>query len=168
MAQRPFANYYGLNFILYEISTPFLNIHWFFDKINMTGSRIQLYNGIALLTSFLVGRVLWGNYQSLRIYSDVWTALQTRDFDSGDVWDSSVFAHQKSASKLTVGDGAGKPTLPIWLVFAYLGSNTVLNFLNVYWFAKMIQALRRRFQPHSSGSKRQKLPSENSVGKHVE
>ncbi|PQE26753.1 DUF887 domain-containing protein [Rutstroemia sp. NJR-2017a BVV2] len=27
--QRPFANYYGLNFVLYELSTPFLNIHWF-------------------------------------------------------------------------------------------------------------------------------------------
>jgi hypothetical protein len=168
MAQRPFANYYGLNFILYEISTPFLNIQWFFDKLSMTGSRIQLYNGIALLTSFLVGRVLWGNYQSLRIYSDVWTALKTQYFDSEDFGDSSAFAYQKSASKLTVGDGAGKPTLPIWLVFVYLGSNTILSFLNVYWFAKMIQALRKRFQPPSSSPKKQKLPSENCVGEHVE
>jgi hypothetical protein len=40
LVNHPFANYYGLNFILYEISTPFLNIHWFFDKLNMTGSRV--------------------------------------------------------------------------------------------------------------------------------
>ncbi|PFH55466.1 hypothetical protein XA68_18265 [Ophiocordyceps unilateralis] len=42
---RPFVNYYGCVFILWELSTPFLNIHWFLDKTNRTGSRAQLYNG---------------------------------------------------------------------------------------------------------------------------
>ena len=50
--QRPFVNYYGCIFILWELSTPFLNIHWFLDKVNMTGSRAQLYNGYLLLFSF--------------------------------------------------------------------------------------------------------------------
>ena len=45
MQQRPFVNYYAPTFILYELSSPFLNIHWFCDKLNMTGSKIQLYNG---------------------------------------------------------------------------------------------------------------------------
>ncbi|PVH74579.1 hypothetical protein DL98DRAFT_552137 [Cadophora sp. DSE1049] len=79
---RPFANYYDLNFILYELSTPFLNIHWFFDKLNITGSQIQLYNSIALLATFFSCRVLWGNYQSINIYSNVWTALHTQTLDS--------------------------------------------------------------------------------------
>jgi TLC domain len=57
--KRPFANYYGLNFVLYELSTPFLNIHWFLDKLNVTGSRLQLYNGIALVVTFFACRVVW-------------------------------------------------------------------------------------------------------------
>jgi hypothetical protein len=152
MMQRPFVNYYGLNFILYEISTPFLNIHWFFDKLNMTGSRVQLFNGIALLTTFFGCRVLWGNYQSIRMYSDVWTALHTPGFSQIEI-NNPIFAYQKFPdSGSDYKDGSGKMGLPMWLVFAYLGSNTILNFLNIYWFAKMIQALRRRFQPQSSKS----------------
>jgi hypothetical protein len=152
MMQRPFVNYYGLNFILYEISTPFLNIHWFFDKLNKTGSRVQLFNGIALLTTFFGCRVLWGNYQSIRMYSDVWTALHTPGFSQIEK-NYSIFAYQKFPdSGSDYKDGSGQMGLPMWLVFAYLGSNTILNFLNIYWFAKMIQALRRRFQPQSSKS----------------
>lgn len=29
----PFINYYGATFILFEVSTPFLNVHWFVDKV---------------------------------------------------------------------------------------------------------------------------------------
>ena len=38
--------------MLYELSTPFLNIHSFFDKLGLTGIRAQLYNGLALLVVF--------------------------------------------------------------------------------------------------------------------
>jgi hypothetical protein len=38
-------------------------------------------------------------------------------------------------------------SLPIWLIILYLGSNTVLNFLNLYWFSKMIRTVRNRFKP---------------------
>lgn len=82
-----------MNFILYEISTPFLNIHWFFDKLNMTGSRVQLYNGVVLLMTFLGGRVLWGNYQSICIYSDLWKALNTQHLDLDLVSDKTVLEY---------------------------------------------------------------------------
>ena len=117
----------------------------------MTGSRIQLFNGIALLATFFGGRVLWGNYQSIRIYSDVWMALHTPAFHPHLINDSSIFAHRKiAASKSDTEDDLGEMTLPMWLVFAYLGSNTILTLLNMYWFAKMIQALRKRFQHTNS------------------
>src|ERR1700730_1062100 len=74
--QRPFVNFYGPTFILYELSSPFLNFHWFFDKLNMTGSRAQLYNGLILLATFFSCRLVWGTYQSVRVYQDVWAALQ--------------------------------------------------------------------------------------------
>ncbi|KAL2068829.1 hypothetical protein VTL71DRAFT_15167 [Oculimacula yallundae] len=146
MGFRPFANYYGLNFILYEISTPFLNIHWFCDKLNMTGSRIQLYNGIALMTTFFCSRVLWGNYQSLCIYRDVWTALHTPTIDLKYASETSIFDYMTTTG-LDVVSNSHDMKLPLWLVFVYLGSNTLLSFLNMYWFSKMVETMRKRFQP---------------------
>jgi hypothetical protein len=145
--KRPFANYYGLNFILYELSTPFLNIHWFLDKLNMTGSRLQLYNGIALLITFFSCRVLWGNYQSLRIYLDVLTALQTSNVEVPIANNITVFDYQHPDMTFNPTANSVMMKLPVWLVFLYLGSNTLLNFLNIYWFGKMIQTVRSRFQP---------------------
>ncbi|KAJ3123157.1 hypothetical protein HK100_011701 [Physocladia obscura] len=35
---KPFIMYYGAVFILYELSTPFLNIHWVCDKTGLSGN----------------------------------------------------------------------------------------------------------------------------------
>ncbi|KAL9065424.1 MAG: hypothetical protein Q9161_008235 [Pseudevernia consocians] len=115
---RPFCNYYGLNFVLYELSTPLLNIHWFMDKLGMTGSTAQLVNGIALITTFGASRLVWGTYQSVRMYQDIWTAFET----------------------------PGGLPVPPWLAMAYVLSNTTLSVLNFYWFGKMITTLRKRFE----------------------
>ena len=142
-----------MRFVLYALSTPFLNFHWFFDKIGWTGSRIQLYNGIALLTVFFYCRVLWGNYQSINIYQDVWKAIQSSPIRL-PLLRTTVYDYRVNP------DLAGKAiedpttvTLPMWLVILYLGSNTVLNFLNIYWFSKMIQTVRSRFQPAKKSGK---------------
>ena len=141
--QRPFANYYGLNFMLYELSTPFLNFHWFFDKLNMTGSRAQLYNGIVLITVFGFSRLVWGVYQSIWIYHDIWKALQWPEVNPGTT--SSQPSHMDLQSLLGKQPQPSTKTLPMWLVYTYLGSNTILTFLNFYWFYKMIQAVMKRF-----------------------
>lgn len=52
------GNYYGLNFILYSLSSPFLSVHWLLDKLDMIGSKMQLVNGITLLTTFFCSRML--------------------------------------------------------------------------------------------------------------
>lgn len=41
--------------------------------------------------------------------------------------------------------GAGTRGIPIWLAVTYLSSNVVLNSLNFYWFGKMIETVRKRF-----------------------
>ena len=110
-------NYYGINFILYELSTPFLNIHWFMDKVGMTGTQAQLVNGIALIASFGGSRLLWGTYQSINMYSDIWQAYSSR----------------------------GENPVPAWLAVAYVVSNTVLSGLNFYWFGRMITTVKKRF-----------------------
>jgi len=75
--QRPFANYYGVNFILYDLSTPFLNIHWMLDKLGMTGSNLQLYNGIVLVSTFFGSRLVWGSYQTWLLSQDMLEAWQS-------------------------------------------------------------------------------------------
>lgn len=114
--QRPFGNYYGVNFVLYELSTPFLNIHWMLDKFGMTGSNLQLYNGLALMASFFGCRLVWGSYQTWLMTTDMLSAWR-----AGPV--------------------------PRILFPTYLFANTTLTCLNFYWFSKMVQALRKRFQP---------------------
>ena len=42
---------------------------------------------------------------------------------------------------------AAERDVPLWLALSYLGSNVVLNGLNWYWFGKMIEAIRKRFDP---------------------
>lgn len=55
--------------------------------------------------------------------------------------------------------------LPLWLAVTYLGSNLVLNALNFYWFAKMIDALRKRFVPAQASSEKPKLAMTGSNGR---
>ncbi|KAF8455283.1 TLC domain-containing protein [Kalaharituber pfeilii] len=120
---RPFVNYYGPIFVLFELSSPLLNFHWFFDKLHMTGSRYQLYNGIALISTFFLCRIVWGPIQSYRVFRDVW-----------DAYNNPPMTRQE-----------GIP-VPGWLGIAYLGSNGLLNCLNYYWFGRMIDTVRKRFE----------------------
>ncbi|KAI9673376.1 MAG: hypothetical protein M1817_002838 [Caeruleum heppii] len=149
---RPFVNYYGLVFILYELSTPFLNFHWFFDKLHLTGSRIQLYNGILLLTSFALARLVWGTYQSMRIYRDIWAALGYSQSGAGHrLAEDLKRMRQRGGRSSGVMRFGGAEIMPLWLAVLYLSSNTLLSVLNFYWFGKMIEALRKRFQPAKGG-----------------
>ena len=76
MGKRPFGNYYGVSFVLYELSTPFLNVHWMLDKLGMTGSDAQLYNGMALMSTFFGCRLVWGSYQTWLLSHDMLAAWQ--------------------------------------------------------------------------------------------
>lgn len=57
-----------------ELSTPFLNMRWFFFKRNLTNRKRYLVNGLLLWLSFFVGRVLtipfclYVHYNSLHKY----------------------------------------------------------------------------------------------------
>ncbi|KAJ3499316.1 hypothetical protein NLG97_g432 [Lecanicillium saksenae] len=127
---KPFVNYYGCNFILFELSTPFLNIHWFLDKVNMTGSNLQLYNGFALLFTFFSCRLIYGPYQSYKVFSDIYALSGKNPSSPG----TGVLAYVTSQTYI-----------PQWLSFAYIASNATLTFLNFYWFYMMIYAIRKRF-----------------------
>jgi hypothetical protein len=155
--QRPFLYFYAPVFLLYEASTPFLNIHWFCDKLNLTGSTIQAVNGVFLIATFFGCRIIWGLYSSVAVFADIYTAIAAghsvhqsgilgevrevrKDWASGDVglyWQ----AHEQETAVM------GEKYLPLWLALTYLASNLVLNLLNLFWFGKMIETIRKRFDP---------------------
>ncbi|RDW93291.1 TLC domain-containing protein [Aspergillus mulundensis] len=165
---RPFVNFYAPVFILYELSSPFLNIHWFLDKVNMTGSNLQWYNGMALLVVFFCCRLIWGTWQSALVYMDMFNALrqtwsagpssplnpvditaqifQARDDGSLCINEACVRANAEITkySKYTAGG------VPTWLVVTYVTSNVILNGLNYYWFSKMIETVMKRFRPQKA------------------
>ncbi|KAF8077735.1 TLC domain-containing protein [Lyophyllum atratum] len=75
MSYKPFVAYYGTRCLLWETSTFFLNIHWFLDKTNGTGSTVQFINGFFLLSAFFGVRLIYGGKVS---YDFVHTLLQVR------------------------------------------------------------------------------------------
>ncbi|EUC41782.1 hypothetical protein COCMIDRAFT_29480 [Bipolaris oryzae ATCC 44560] len=147
---RPFVNYYTCTFILYELSSPFLNIHWFCDKLNMTGSTLQFVNGLMLLFTFFSCRLVWGTYQSIRVFGDVYHLYMNGyvpqpDPEVGKLSDDTYVNNAGFKNDL-LQYSAGQTT-PLWLISAYLASNLILNGLNWFWFSKMIETLRKRFDP---------------------
>lgn len=93
----------------------------------MSGSKAQLVNGIVLIATFGGSRLVWGTYQSVKMYQDVWLALKT----------------------------PGELPVPPWLALSYLASTIVLGVLNFYWFGRMIKTVSSRFRkPKPSVGKR--------------
>ena len=115
----------------------------------MTGSRAQWYNGILLLASFFSCRLLWGTYQSIRVYQDVWAGLHHEGLPLASLHSNSTVGLE---TPLPLGAGTGvmrfahETHVPVWLASTYLGSNVVLNSLNFYWFGKMIETVKKRFR----------------------
>ena len=141
-------NFYAPTFILYELSSPFLNIHWFCDKLQLTGSRLQFYNGLLLLAMFFSCRLVWGTYQSIRVYQDVWAAIQSPGPTLAHFSNQTAAAtYQSYNSKSESLRFEGEGLVPVWLAATYLGSNILLNTLNFYWFGKMIETVKKRFRP---------------------
>ncbi|KAK8195873.1 hypothetical protein M8818_007024 [Zalaria obscura] len=152
---RPFVNFYGPIFILYELSSPFLNIHWFCDKLALTGSIYQLINGIILMTTFFLCRLVWGALNSYWVFADMYRALRHGHLVSdGDLGvkmglaqDTQPATNENTGPTAEIMAFAGDRTLPLWLPLSYLVSNIVLNLLNYYWFGQMIKTIRKRFEP---------------------
>lgn len=153
-SQRPFVNFYAPSFILYELSSPFLNIHWFLDKLNLTGSKWQWYNGMLLLGSFFSARLVWGTYASVCVFHDIYQArFLPRMPDPASAAPTnlaSAIQAMKAGDALSfarLGAGSSEPAaVPLWLAATYLAANLTLNGLNWFWFARMIETVRKRFR----------------------
>lgn len=120
----------------------------------MTGSNAQFYNGIVLISSFFVSRLVWGTYRSFHVFSDIWKAMKYQKTLEGRIWLNTIATNTTSNLYSAIGKDPqaevlrfAKYEVPMWLAITYLGSNLVLTSLNIYWFGKMIEAVRKRFEP---------------------
>ena len=118
----------------------------------MTGSRIQLYNGIILVLVFFGCRLVWGIYLSVKLYQDMWLLYMSPSSEVDPIGKTDSRPDKISRPRLESAFYRDDPEFPLWMVFVYFGSNTILTALNFYWFWLMIQAIIKRF----SGSKRTK------------
>lgn len=113
----------------------------------MTGSRAQLYNGIALLFTFFSCRLVWGTWQSIVVYGDMWKAIHHAP-DAGYVAAAlSGNATLTDPNLNTMSFVKEAVPVPAWLPGIYVASNLTLNSLNWFWFVKMISAVKKRFEP---------------------
>lgn len=129
----------------------------------MTGSKAQWYNGMALLFVFFSCRLVWGTWQSVLVYKDMWTALQQTWTASGssllDPIDISSAVFRERNGTLCVDETCARANaeiskfashtaagVPLWLAITYVTSNLILNSLNYYWFSKMIETVLKRFR----------------------
>ena len=131
----------------------------------MTGSLPQWYNGILLLFSFFCCRLLWGTYQSIRVYQDVWAALHYDPLTHPAP--SSVYTPAPESGEILM-QYAGYYFIPKWLAVVYLGANIVLNTLNFYWYGKMIETIKKRFTEVGEKKKGAAVPVEKEEGVLVE
>ncbi|KAF2169446.1 hypothetical protein M409DRAFT_20665 [Zasmidium cellare ATCC 36951] len=154
LGYRPFVYFYAPIFLLYELSSPFLNVHWFCDKLDLTGSAVQAINGAFLVGTFFGCRLVWGNISSFWTFYDIFKAVRyghsnLTNFETGA---PAAFTVQELLSIYSDEQGqrlafAGRQNVPIWLGLVYLASNLTLNSLNIFWFGKMIETIRKRFDP---------------------
>jgi len=159
---RPFVNFYAPIFILFELSSPFLNIHWFCDKVGLTGSRTQLINGIFLISTFFGCRIIWGTYQSIIIFKDIFQIYSNPPSETLPSAEDLSHPGELPQEKIEPHPYAGK-SIPLWLAVVYLGSNLCLNGLNYYWFSRMITTVTSRFTGPEQVKKEKVKPEDEKV-----
>lgn len=79
-AENSFIQYYSAIFLLFEISTPFLDIRWIGLKYTVLNDTIELLNNIILILIFFFIRICWGWYQVYRLAIDLYIAKDSENF----------------------------------------------------------------------------------------
>lgn len=73
----PFCLPWTPAFLVFELSTPFLNINWFSTRLpaGTINSTVVAINGILLLISFFSVRIIWGFYAAAIVAYDMYRML---------------------------------------------------------------------------------------------
>lgn len=122
---RPLILHYCPHFLLFELSTPFLNVNWFATHMHdvQVPFLLRAINGAFLLLTFFFVRIVWGFYMVYFVFKDLFS--------------SRVMALNQH---------------PQWISWGIVLANIALNTLNVYWFYKMQNLARRALSEPPSES----------------
>lgn len=73
----PYAQPWIPGFLLFELSTPFVNINWFASRLpaGTVSDRLILINGLLLLFTFFSVRIVWGFYAVSIVAADMFQVL---------------------------------------------------------------------------------------------
>ena len=75
-----FIQYYSAAFLLFEISTPFLDIRWIGLKFDVLSEFTKLINNVILILIFFFIRICWGWYQVIVLGIDLYAAKDVEGF----------------------------------------------------------------------------------------
>ncbi|KAJ1892644.1 hypothetical protein LPJ66_006225 [Kickxella alabastrina] len=68
LSYTPLLQYYGACFMMFEVSTIFLNLHFFLEDLGLQDAIIYFINDIALVSSFFFARVVYGTIISINVW----------------------------------------------------------------------------------------------------
>ncbi|GMG40080.1 unnamed protein product [Ambrosiozyma monospora] len=77
---HPYIHYYCPLFLLFEISTPFLNVRWVGLKFDVLSESFKLVNNAILMLIFFFVRICWGWYQVVQLGKDFYNARENPKF----------------------------------------------------------------------------------------
>ncbi|CCD24345.1 Tda4p NDAI_0D00310 [Naumovozyma dairenensis CBS 421] len=127
IALKPFCQPWIGKFVLYEASTPFVNINWFIIQLTdpitkkcVIPTWVNVLNGLMLLVVFFLVRIAWGTLATLMIVKNMWHV---------------------------------KHQIPLISAFILMSINVLLNGLNFVWFSKMIKIAKKLAGGSSSSGK---------------
>lgn len=130
--QRPFGLHYGIRYAFIELSTPFVNLHWFLNKLDKAGSKLQIANGLVLIVVFASCRLIFGSYIGLHFFKDVWTGLHDDGTSYTTIWPSPdraplILRHE----------------VVWWVGITFLATHSAVMLLSLFWFQRMIRMVNK-------------------------
>uniref|UniRef100_A0A6S8CKA0 TLC domain-containing protein n=2 Tax=Aplanochytrium stocchinoi TaxID=215587 RepID=A0A6S8CKA0_9STRA len=115
IAQRPTLHFYGYRFLLFELSTPILNLRYLIMLFFGENARLVAPLGIAFGISFLCVRILWGIPLMVGFIQNILNKISTLTYEEGidDIVNTII-----------------------WCIFGV--SACLMSILNLYWLFAMI------------------------------
>lgn len=106
-------------FLIFELSTPFVNINWFCSRLPEThvNPKLVVVNGLLLMFTFFSVRIVWGFYAVAVVIVQFYQVRDELDY--------------------------------LFVPFTVIPMNFLLDCLNVFWFSKMVKILRKKLRSSS-------------------
>jgi hypothetical protein len=116
--------YYGYFYLTFEASTPFLNLHWFMDKLGVSNSNpFKKLNAGLLVLSFFFFRIISGCGYSAVVWQDI---------------------HRYIAATSNMAN--------VGIMYYFYFAILLLNGLNCYWFYSIVKFATRAPKVHPSST----------------